>query len=218
MVDGAGDWAFELCPELGGLSTEERARLASHFARLGAMEHASVAAFARFAMQLLELGAPSELLEEAITAQQEEREHARLCFGLASAYAGKKLGPGPLRTSDAFGSLELRGVFELVVLEGCIGESAAALEALEESRTAKDPVVAEVFARIASDETRHAALAWRFVSWAMTRKPGLERLLVRLVEGECQQATRSSLRPLRRDALLQVVLPASRSLLASFAA
>jgi hypothetical protein len=56
-----------------------------------------------------------------------------------------------------------------VTLEGCIGESGAALEAAWAAEAAADPVVKSALAGIAEDEARHAALAFRFVAWAAAR-------------------------------------------------
>ena len=72
--------------------------------------------------------------------------------------------------------MKLRTAFRpsyLVILEGCIGETVAALEAAEAARHAIDPVVSAALAAIAEDETRHATLAWRYVGWVLPRQPSL---------------------------------------------
>ncbi|MEO6598422.1 MAG: hypothetical protein ABIQ16_01020, partial [Polyangiaceae bacterium] len=77
------DWLeLETLPDLSGLSALDRAELAAHWARLGQMEHASIAAFARFSLQLLSLGAPAELVEACNRALVDETAHTRLCFAL----------------------------------------------------------------------------------------------------------------------------------------
>ena len=53
--------------------------------------------------------------------------------------------------------------------EGCLGETSAALEALEAADSAADPVVVAAYSQIARDEQRHAELAFRFVRWALER-------------------------------------------------
>jgi len=58
------------------------------------LEHASIAAFARFSLQLLSLGAPAGLIDDCTRALGDETAHARLCFQLASAYAGRAIGSG----------------------------------------------------------------------------------------------------------------------------
>ncbi|MES1187588.1 MAG: ferritin-like domain-containing protein [Myxococcales bacterium] len=156
-------------PQVAHLTAAERAALARHWQRLGQMEHASIAAFARFSLQLLALGAPSELVEACTQALADETEHAKVCFKLASSYAGQALGPGPLDIGGSLGCVSLGDIVDLVLAEGCFGETSAALDALEAADTATDPVLREVYAKIASDEQRHAELAFRFLRWALTR-------------------------------------------------
>jgi hypothetical protein len=165
----AGGWAALQRPEADALTPELRQRLAEHYTKLGLMEHASVAAFARFALELMSLGAPAALLERTQAALADEIQHAKLCFGLASAYGGREVGPGPLAVD---GVLERRAYTELVetaLLEACIGETLAAAEAAVACEHACDPEISTVFARIAADEARHAELGWAFVRWALER-------------------------------------------------
>jgi hypothetical protein len=150
---------------------------------MGQMEHASIAAFARFNLQLLALGAPPELLEASTRALADETEHAKLCFTLASAYAGRALGPAPLDVSSSLEQRSLGAILDLVIAEGCFGETSAALEALEAADLAADPVIASAYSRIARDEEQHAALAFRFVRWALDKEPALaSRVAAALVE------------------------------------
>jgi hypothetical protein len=133
------------------------------------MEHASIAAFSRFSLQLLALGAPSDLLMDTARAMADETRHARLCFGLAERYGLRAVGPGKLDMTGALGELDLLEVVEMVTLEGCIGESGAALEAAWAAEAAAEPSLKAALSGIAEDEARHAALAFRFVAWAATR-------------------------------------------------
>ena len=166
------DWlqAFEL-EGLGDVPNEVRQAAALHYQRVAQMEHASVAAFARFALQLLQLGAPPELVERATRAMADETRHARLSFGIASALAGAELGPAGLDIEHSMASLGLADIVRLVVREGCIGETSAALEAREAAALATQPSLAAALNAVADDEAGHAELAWRFVSWALERAP-----------------------------------------------
>ncbi len=165
-----GDWSQrELSPRVAHLAQSEREALAAHWTKLGQMEHASIAAFARFQLQLLALGAPPELIRACNQALVDETAHTQLCFGLASAYAGRDLGPGPLDVSHSLDVSSLADIVDLVIAEGCFGETSAALEALEAADQASDPVIRNVYARIAEDEQRHAELAFHFVRWALQR-------------------------------------------------
>jgi hypothetical protein len=143
--------------------------LAEHWQRAALMEHASVAAFARFGLELLALGAPSDLLLECARAMTDEAIHAELCFGLATRYGKRAVGPGPLSMESALDDVTLESAVRNALLEGCIGETLAAAEAQAACEHASDPVVRVVLERIAADETRHAALAFRFVTWALGR-------------------------------------------------
>jgi hypothetical protein len=129
------------------------------------MEHASIAAFARFTLHLLAVGAPPELVTASQRAIGDETEHARLAFSLASAYAGAPMGPGALAID---GSLDDFNVVDLVATlfrEGCVGETVAAIEARDALENVRDPAVRTVLETIARDELRHAELAWRTLGW-----------------------------------------------------
>jgi hypothetical protein len=131
------------------------------------MEHASIAAFARFVLQLVSLGAPASLVRDAAAAAVDEQRHAELCFSIASELAGRPLGAAALAVSDALSSWSLGEVIAEVVVEGCIGETVAALIALRQLEGATEPNVRRVLEQIATDESRHAELAWRFLRWAI---------------------------------------------------
>lgn len=160
------DWSTgEL--DVSTLSDDQRARLGAHWLEVAAMEHASVASFAAFTFQLLALGAPADLLRDTQQAALDEVEHARLAYGLASACLGEPLGPGPLDLHGAAPSYGLTEVVRGLVREGCVGETVGAAEAAEAARRCVDPHLRAVLERIAADEARHAALAWRSLRWLL---------------------------------------------------
>lgn len=146
----------------------ERAVVAAAWERTARMEHASIAAFARFSLQLLSLGAPAELLERTNQALADETRHARLAFAITSAYRGRPVGPGALALDGALASGDDVATFvRLLVREGCVGETVASLEAAECEASAEDPAIRQVLATIAADEAAHAELAWRTARWAI---------------------------------------------------
>ncbi len=229
------DWLeLELPLDVVGVPHELCLRAAEGWARVGQMEHASVAAFARFALQLLQLGAPPQLVEAATSAMSDETRHAKLAFGVASRYARKPLGPGQLDIERSLGEASLLEVVRLVMREGCIGETAAALEAREIAEHVTEPSLRASIARVAEDETRHAELAWRFVRWALEQEPVEVAEVVRaeLLRAEREpvlagrEPTREELAllglgilpeglrgELRRAALREVILPCGAALL-----
>ncbi len=150
------------------LDEPTRAALAEAWLADAQMEHASVASFARFTLELLALGAPSDLVEASQRASMDEVEHARLCFGIASRFAGRAMGPAPLAMEGAMRGGSLAESAAWAVEEGCIGETIAAMTAHAQRDVAEDEGVRAALDRIADDEERHAMFAWRFVAWALT--------------------------------------------------
>lgn len=161
------------------LTAQLRAHLAAHWQHQAEMEHASVAAFARFVLELLSLGAPSHLVSAATSALADETAHARLCYALASSYAGQELGPTKLNVTGALAELGLSEIVTRAVLEGCVGETLAAIEASEAASHATDETLRAVLSQIAEDEARHAELSWRFVRWALLQGGAELRAVVR---------------------------------------
>jgi hypothetical protein len=161
------DWLGSLEVDVATLAPELRRRLAAAWQRTALMEHASVAAFARFSLQLLSLGAPADLVADSARAMADEIEHAKLAFAAASAYAGEPLGPGPLAVERSLEELTPIEIVILTIREGCVGETIAAAEAAEAALCATDPEIRSLWQKIAEDETRHAELAWRYVRWAL---------------------------------------------------
>ncbi|MCA9493020.1 MAG: hypothetical protein KC621_23980, partial [Myxococcales bacterium] len=117
------DWTTDDRPSLRKLSDEDRAALADAWQEQGLLEHASVAAFARLVLDLLELGATAELVDRASIALQDEIRHAARCFALASAYAGREIGPGPLPMPARRGRRTLTRLAVERWREGCVGET-----------------------------------------------------------------------------------------------
>ncbi len=168
-VVATADWASLLRPDVNNLAPTERAAMARRWSRIGQLEHASVASFARFALQLLSLGAPPELVEQTTSAMADESLHARLAFGLASAYAGSPVGPGNLDVGGAMASSDVVTIVRTLIHEGCVGETLAAVLAREERERTTDPVVRGVLDRIIADESEHALLAWRALGWLVEK-------------------------------------------------
>ena len=222
---------------IAALPGKVRRTIAQTWTSSALAEHASIASFSRFILDLLAVAAPPALVRDAHRALADEVEHAAVGLAIASAYAGRPIDPGQLAIAHATdGRHELVGVAIAAIAEGCVGETLAAAEVAEAARWA-GPELAPTLAKIAEDELRHAALAWRFVRWALQRAdPGqrrrIEAALLAAIDDE-----RASLRPVAPDphaaalrrhgvlpladriatrtaALREVVLPCARGLLA----
>ena len=134
-------------------------------------EHASIASFARHTLQLMSIGAPSELLEASQAASIDEIKHAKMCYGIASIFMERDVIPGVLDVDDSLGELELKDIIRSIIQEGCIDETLAAIEAHYRKSLAQDPSVKSTLKEIADDETRHAKLAWDTISWVSKKHP-----------------------------------------------
>jgi hypothetical protein len=168
------DW----CPDAGmqraELSETDTLATVHAWTKAGLGEHASIAAFARFVLQLLGLGAPPDLVRDAISAMADEVAHANDSFMIAGHIAGAPVGPGYLNVSDILADAgDKRGILLEAIHEGCIGESISAEEAVMACKRAQDPVVKRVLTQIAREEAGHGDLAWRFVEWMLHNDPEL---------------------------------------------
>lgn len=224
--------------ELASIDPTLRRKLADLWSRDALLEHASIASFSRFSMHLMAIGAPPDLLEATHQAAIDEIKHARMCFALASAYAGQPLGPGPLPLEgDVLGPLDLPSIAAAAVTEGCVGETLSSIEAEAASEIAVVPAVREVLTVIAEDEGRHAELAWRFIRWAVDNGDDQTRAAIRSAFADALRSDRPtiSMNPDPNDATLahhgrlseprraalmdeglrEVILPAATALLGS---
>jgi hypothetical protein len=209
-----------------------RAELAAHWTEIGLLEHASVAAFARFTLQLLSLGAPADLVNASQRAGLDEVRHAELAFALASRYAGRSIGPGALPLTGALDASGVEAILRTTVREGCVGETRAALEASRAAETCDDPVVRSVLETIAVDEARHAELAWKVVRFIVTAHPEMAAVLAEefgfldrqertldpidgtVADNRFGMLDPSALERCHREAYRDVIAPCARTLLA----
>jgi hypothetical protein len=167
-------WCSDVVPAVDELPRRVRRRLASEWAKTAEGEHASVASFARFTLQLMQLGAPADLVAESTRAMGDEIRHARDAFAIASTFEGTSLGPSALDTAGAVSDTD--DVAELVaaaIREGCVAETIAAAQAAAARDACRDETIRAVLDVVAEDESRHAALAWKFVRWMLAERPEL---------------------------------------------
>ena len=134
-------------------------------------EHASVASFARFTLLLMSLGSPPELLAASQEAGIDEINHAKYAYTFANAFLGSNYGPGPLDVKGSLDDVSLKYTVRTLIEEGCIEETLSAIEAHITAHYAEDSTVKTVLVQIASDETRHAQLAWDALHWIIEKFP-----------------------------------------------
>ena len=139
--------------------------LGAYFAEIAHLEAASVHAFHMLERELVDHGAPQRLTRAAARAARDEIRHARVTSRLARRFGGVPQTPRVVqRTRRSLVSIACENA-----VEGCVRETFGALEATWQAKNAADGEVRSKMARIAVDETRHAALAWAVHQWAWTK-------------------------------------------------
>lgn len=165
-----------------------------------AAEHASIASFSRFSLQLLALGAPSTLVTGANEAALDEIRHAEQCYALAARASGVLRGPSALTLPGGTIATDPATVAAETLRDGCIGESLAARGAAIAAEATTDGYAREVLLGIAKDEERHAELAWRTMAWLLARHGAPIREIVDAFVVDVQNHAESSARACINDA------------------
>ncbi len=161
-------WRGDDGPDARDLPRETRDALAAAFTRDALGEHASIASFARFALELMAVGAPADLVGDAQRAgarrgearadRLRPRERVRRCprrprrVPLRGGRAAD--GPGLVRARRGRRGLRPR-------------DRRRPRRRRPRARSATDARVAALTASIAEDEARHAELAWRTMAWVL---------------------------------------------------
>jgi hypothetical protein len=156
--NGGGRRPWGLAATPGGTAADPVGRF---LARSALLEAASVPAFHTLARELRQAGAPRALVESARRCARDEIRHARVMARLARARGCEPLRPTVIDTPP-------RSLVEVAIeneREGCVRETFGALVATWQAAHARQRGLAAVMSRIATDETRHAALAWTVASW-----------------------------------------------------
>lgn len=143
-------------------------------ARAAHDEAASVHAFTALARELAGHGAPAGLLARIEAARGDEERHAAVVGGLALARGAEARSPSVVEMA----ARDLLAIAVENAVEGCVGETWAALVAAHQARYAAEAEVREVYAEIAADEARHAELAWSIDAWLMEQLSASERAAV----------------------------------------
>ncbi|HMV65665.1 MAG TPA: ferritin-like domain-containing protein, partial [Myxococcota bacterium] len=77
----------------------------------------------------------------------------------------------------ALDALDVVSIVRATVREGCVAETISAAQAAIARDACADPALRALLAGVAEDEARHAALAWRFVRWAIGRDESLRAVV-----------------------------------------
>jgi hypothetical protein len=201
--DGGAVTCHAYCQRAGGRGSEGvRVAPTSHLlAQLAQLEAASVPAFARLRAELRSHGAPRSLLRASSRARRDEVRHARTMKALARRRGGTITAP----TIDATSTRSIEALAIENVVEGCVHETYGALLAHWQSMHARDREVRDAMKRIARDETRHAALAWKAHRW-------MDRRLDRSTRARIDEARRAATAKLRSELTIEPDSQAIRDL------
>lgn len=179
------------------------------------MECDSIPAFLGLASELLELGAPGHLVDRALNAAEEEIRHAVMAARMARRLGGEGVWPvlpePPARSLGSRGQALSRLAVE-GIMDGAVGEGAAADEAEQAHRAARTPEVAAHYAQIAVEERRHAHLGWDIAAWALrTGGDEVRAALLPLVEVERADVPEVPALPERLDTPTRALLGRKRA-------
>mmetsp|Transcript_59088 Transcript_59088/g.70475 ORF Transcript_59088/g.70475 Transcript_59088/m.70475 type:complete len:595 (-) Transcript_59088:310-2094(-) len=166
--------------ELKDKALSQKPNLSSEWTERSLGEHASIASFAVFTISLMTNNAPPDLIRDALHAALDEVDHATTSFEIASILAGEAIEPGPLPQSSHEFANDIGTLMESTFKEGCIDETLSALAAAAEAdnysscdddseddgRCGLEGELKTRLTKIALDEARHSALAWRTIVWA----------------------------------------------------
>jgi hypothetical protein len=184
------------------VAATEGEELGRYFAEAAQLEAASVGAFLVLEGELRARGAPPDLLRRAARAAGDEVRHAREMAELALALGAA---PGSWQETPVVEPPAARSDEAIAIenaIEGQVRETFGALVAMWQAAKAEDAGVAERMARVAEDETRHAALAWAVASFTDDRLDTAGRARVARARNEALAALKREIATSPSDRLV----------------
>jgi len=185
LVDGRSEWTShddDAKWDMHTVPTHLREEVGQLWANGGLAEHASVASFNRQVIALMVNGAPAKLLKDAMQGAQDEVDHAKRSFAIASQLFGREVGPGAFPEHENAHRTNSTELALDTLVEGGIGETFAATRAGFKANVVKHPGLKANYEQIRDDEARHAATAWQTISWIVAKEPAVAAKLQALYE------------------------------------
>ena len=125
---------FVHCFDEGQSLTDSQRQISGEFYLTTACyEHASIASFQKFTLDLMRFGAPPHLLDRAQQATRDEIRHAKMAFSIAQALLQKDVQPSQLDYTP-FLCKDIHEFARTTLEEGAIGETLAVLLAVNQGR------------------------------------------------------------------------------------
>jgi hypothetical protein len=150
------------------LTMEQRQILSTFWLRTAQMEHASVASFHQFALDLMRFGANPELLMRTNKAIMDEISHAKAAFAITEGFLGHPFSPQDfamkLEQVDNLADFAIK-----VAVEGAFNETLAVVIASFQKEQCTDYAIQKFLTDIIREEAEHAELAWDTLRWLIDK-------------------------------------------------
>lgn len=146
------------------LTIEQRQTLATFWLRTAQLEHASVASFHQFGLDLMRFGASPDLLMRTNKAAMDEISHAKAAFSITEGFLGHPFSPGEFHMKLQ----PAKNIAEFAVnvaMEGAVNETLAVVLAILQQDKCEDHAIKKFLAEIVREEAEHAELAWDTLRW-----------------------------------------------------
>lgn len=217
------------------LTEDQLSKAASYWAKVAMMEHASVASFSRFSLELMSIGASPELLALAHQAALDEVRHTQISLDIANQFSSTTFTPGAFPISSkaadfAFGDMER--IASAAALEACIEETLAAAVVMYQAEHMGDSKQQTLLRAVALDEANHAAFAWKAVQWMASTSPAVHAAVASVFSNRAREyevvpppkvpsvstlqhlglLDQRTVAKIQNDAWHQIVVPAAASL------
>ena len=161
-------WSKGPLAEARQLTLEQRQILCEFWLRTAQMEHASVASFHQFALDLMRFGASPELLMRTNKAITDEISHAKAAFAITEGFLGQSVSPGEFHMQIQ-PAKDLPDFAKSVALEGAINETIAVVLATLQRERCTDKAIKKFLADVIREEAQHAELAWDTLRWLVKK-------------------------------------------------
>lgn len=149
--------------------------MGDRFAAMAFLEAVSVHAFDRLERELHAHGASATLLRDARRARRDEQRHTAMMMRLARRNGTEAQLPSAPKP------MPVRSLLDVALenaVEGCVRETYGAVIGLIEGETAPEASIRKAMRAVATDECRHADLAWAVHAWAMPQLSAEQALCV----------------------------------------
>ena len=161
------------------LSDEELKKYYDCWLKQGLAEHASIASFSRFSLDLISLGAPSFLIELVHKGTLDEIRHSKIAFDVANIFLSaigdednnKCINPSKIQSHNIQIDGNCQRILNDLINGGCFNELISALQSVTDAINLKSN---KLLHSIALDETKHCSLAWIAMIWIIQNKENVQ--------------------------------------------